>query len=742
MVIRRSDDFKTVVRWPMLASEVNRALPPGNPVREAMVAGKPRGTLAFPASSDGVVRTYSYRSVAGYPFFILAALAHNDVLASWRKQSLAIGTVAALLLLLLTGLLRYLWRIAEREARLSAGLREGEERLRLATAAGGIGLYDLNVQTGKAIVNAEYASILGYDPANFEESNQAWIARLHPDDTTHTFARYHDYIVGLSPTYEAEFRQRTTEGQYKWIQSQGSLVERDAEGRPLRMLGTHVDITPRKQTENALRALNLRLDFLLSSSPITLYTCEAAPPYTTTFIGRNVTTMLGYEPDEFLNTPGFWDDHLHPDDKERVAAGWPTLFAQGHLLREYRFRHHDGSWRLVEESVRLVKNEMGDAAELIGYLLDVTERRNTQQNLLVKQAAMDSALNAIAMTGMDRVTTYVNRAFLDMWKLERTEQAIGRLPREFIPNAPMLVEMILRHGRWQGEMLGQCADGSSIDLQVSAHLVKDENDQPVCMMASFVDISVRKKAEEALHNLNVELESRVQERTAKLEAANAELETFTYTVSHDLRAPLRAIDGFSNLLLQDYHESLDETGKKFLHNVRKSAQQMGTLIDDLLAYAKFERRDISVNPLSPLLVVEQLLAEYEDDIKSNSITVTVGIDCETVRTDRDALAMALRNLIGNALKFSRGAVRPEVEIGSSETASACQLWVRDNGIGFDMKYHNHIFTIFKRLERGEKYPGTGVGLAIVKKAMERVGGRAWAESEPGKGATFYLEIPK
>ena len=742
LIIRRVNDFSAVLRRPHLDTELNNPLPPGNPMREAILAGKRQGTLEYPASSDGVTRICSYRSLATYPFFVVAGLSRGDVLASWYKQAATLGVVAALLLMLLAGLFRYLWRMAERETAATTRLRTGEERLRLATAAGGIGLYDLNVQTGKAVVNDEYASMLGYDPAKFEESNQAWVERLHPDDQAHTFARYSDNIVGKSDTYSVEFRQLTASGDYRWIQSQGSLVERDGEGKPLRMLGTHVDITAQKHTENALRELNARLDFLLSSSPVTLYTCQAAQPFAPTFISRNITAMLGYAPDDFLNTPNFWADHLHPDDRERVFASLGEVFVHAHHEHEYRFRHVDGSWRFMEDAVRLVKDKAGNDVELIGYFIDVTERRNAQQDLLVKQAAMESSLNAIAMTGLDRVITYVNRAFVETWRLHGPEQAIGHLPREFIADAPRLVEIMLRDGRWEGEMQGHRADGSTIELQVAAHLVKDENGRPMCMMASFVDITLRKQAEEGLHNLNVELESRVQERTAKLEAVNKELETFTYSVSHDLRAPLRGIDGYSNLLLEDYASVLDASGKKYLANVRKAAQQMGTLIDDLLAYSRVERRELELTPLNPGGIVEALLSEFDGDIKAKNVIVTVNLDCEAVRADREALAMAMRNLIGNALKFSHAAGQPRVEIGSGERAGYHQLWVRDNGIGFDMKYHDQIFTIFKRLERGEKYPGTGVGLAIVKKAMERIGGKVWAESEPGRGAVFYLEIPK
>ena len=231
-------------------------------------------------------------------------------------------------------------------------------------------------------------------------------------------------------------------------------------------------------------------------------------------------------------------------------------------------------------------------------------------------------------------------------------------------------------------------------------------------------------------------------RGQEIEAANQELENFTYSVSHDLRAPLRGIDGYSQLLLTNYSDKLDDEGRRYLRNVRQAAQQMGQLIEDLLAYSRLERREMQAGEIDPQALVEALLAERADEIKTRGATVSVAVPCAAVTADRDGLALALRNLLENALKFSRDAAHPMIEIAGQDAGTACILSVRDNGTGFDMKYHDRIFDIFQRLHRSEDYPGTGIGLAIVKKAMERMGGRAWAESEPGKGATFYLEIPK
>ena len=228
----------------------------------------------------------------------------------------------------------------------------------------------------------------------------------------------------------------------------------------------------------------------------------------------------------------------------------------------------------------------------------------------------------------------------------------------------------------------------------------------------------------------------------ELEAKNKELETFTYSVSHDLKAPLRGIDGYSRLLVEEYADKLDDEGLLFLNNVRQSATQMNQLIEDLLAYSRMERRQLQPVSIELGSMIDMMISQRTRDIKEGSISISVNLPFETVTSDTETLRQVLANYLDNAIKFSKKDASGVVEISGQEDPEVWTLWVKDNGIGFDPQYQDRIFNIFQRLHRSEDYPGTGVGLAIVRKAVERIGGRVWAESETGKGSTFFITIPK
>ena len=283
-------------------------------------------------------------------------------------------------------------------------------------------------------------------------------------------------------------------------------------------------------------------------------------------------------------------------------------------------------------------------------------------------------------------------------------------------------------------------DGSYRWILAQASVICDMEGRPAYMLGSHVDMTDLLRAEAEIRKLNAELEQRVADRTRELEVSNRELETFTYTVSHDLKAPLRGIDGYSRLLQEEHAAALDAEGRLFLDNIRRGVAQMNGLIEDLLSYSRMERTRLENRPVDVIALVQEVVAERHSEIEALHAELYLGLPPLTLETDREGLILILRNLLDNALKFRRPGITPVIEIGAESIEGRVRLWMRDNGIGFDMRSHGRIFEIFQRLQVSDDYPGTGIGLAIVRKVVERLHGRIWAESIIGAGTIFYVEL--
>ena len=309
------------------------------------------------------------------------------------------------------------------------------------------------------------------------------------------------------------------------------------------------------------------------------------------------------------------------------------------------------------------------------------------------------------------------------------------------PRLPKYLNERKTNGRARGEMTFMKKDGTRFECEFSSVVFTDVYGNQRSSMV-LRDLTQQKEAEQEIMALNQSLENKVTERTLQLTKANKELETFTYSVSHDLKAPLRGIDGYSKLLLDIYGQLLNEEAIHFIKTIRNSTLQMNQLIEDLLQYSRLERSQLQIRPLKINSLVDTIFKMHEDEIIAHHFSIKTNIPEIELFADPNGIQIALRNLIGNAIKFTKNVPNPEINMTLQENSDSWIISVQDNGIGFDMKYSQRIFEIFQRLQRTEDYPGTGIGLAMVAKAMQRMNGKASADSIPGNGATFFLEIPK
>lgn len=252
----------------------------------------------------------------------------------------------------------------------------------------------------------------------------------------------------------------------------------------------------------------------------------------------------------------------------------------------------------------------------------------------------------------------------------------------------------------------------------------------------------RKRTEEALHELNQVLEKRVDDRTAQLQEINDQMEAFTYSISHDLRAPLRAIRGFAQALSEDYAASLDATGRDYLERMGDGAERLDRLIQDLLQYSRLSRSTLSFEPIPLENTVQRVLQNLEPDIRATDALIEVQRPLSRVLGHEQTLEQVLINLLSNALKFVTPGVKPHIRIWSTEESETARLWIGDNGIGIAPEHYHRIFGVFERLHSNDAYPGTGIGLAIVAKAVARMGGQAGVESAVGQGSRFWIELPR
>jgi PAS domain S-box-containing protein len=393
-------------------------------------------------------------------------------------------------------------------------------------------------------------------------------------------------------------------------------------------------------------------------------------------------------------------------------------------------------WAVIVGGFAIVRRRIEADLRETRDRLEVEVKQRAQQARL-----LDQTHDPILVRDMNSVITYWNRAAEELYGW-RAEEVIGRRSYELLKTvfpAPLdeLQEQLLRTGHWEGELTRTKADGSSVTVACRWALRRDGQDQAVSILETNNDISARKHREEEIRRLNRELERRADE----LEIANKELESFAYSVSHDLRAPLRHVVGYGELLQKQAFSSLDDKSRRYMKTILESAKRMGNLIDDLLAFSRIGRAETKKTKVDLTQLANEVVAELGQETKGRDIVWKIGV-LPNCRGDRSMLKLVLVNLISNAVKFTRLRSPAEVEIGCTDRPNRTEVFVRDNGAGFDTRYVHKLFGVFQRLHSTEEFEGTGIGLATVQRIIHRHGGQVRAEGALDHGATFYFSVPE
>ncbi len=517
----------------------------------------------------------------------------------------------------------------------------------------------------------------------------------------------------------------------------------DIHGNPLYLLGISEDITERIEAEQKI----IESEHYYRTIFETTGNATAIIDEDTTYskVNSKFEEISGYKKEE-IEGKMHWEKFVHKDDielmkeKHRLRRLDPTKAERNY---EFRFVDKTGNIRNVLITIDMIPGTKKSVASL----LDITERKLAEKKVQEseKRYRMLFEHNPVPMLIYERTTLQliaVNEAFHKHYGYNK-EQIISMILPDLYPDEQKIpiteLAKNLKGHNYAGEWKHLKADGTLIDIFATSHDIVFKGKD--CRIAVVNDITERKAMENMIRKMNEELEVRVAERTSQLEESNKELEAFSYSVSHDLRAPLRAISGFSKLLKEDYYEKLDEEGKDYLEDIMKNSERMAILIDDLLELSRYGRKKMEMYDIKMKELFKSIINEQKEQAENKNTFFNLK-EIPHIKGDYSLIKQVVINLISNAIKYSSKTPKPVIEIGANDKETEVVYYVKDNGVGFDMKYVHKLFGVFQRLHSVEEYEGTGVGLAIIQRIINKHNGKVWAESNPGKETVFYFSLPK
>lgn len=643
-----------------------------------------------------------------------------------------------------------------------------------------IALLDLDARY--TYCSSSYTRILGYDPN--EMIGWSGFDIVHPDERAELALLLKDSLADPQVRQGIAERRlvnriRHHNGNYRWVEHRFKFLV-DENDNPVQILLNAQDITEHRQTIDELRESEARFKAVSTYSHNAI--CLLDESGKIIWVNEAFVRMGGYSQEQVYAAPSFVQ-YLAPESVAFVVNNFMRF------VRHESYEHHytfyfisaDGQKHLCEKHMTDYEDRLGKRILAIS-MVDITERRQLEEKLGQEKILTDAIFNSVPGV----LYLYDEQGYLLRWN-KRHEEMTGYSSAELdhfyildwykdepedIERVTKGVQKALAEGFASAEANLITKSGSKILFDFTASRL--DLGGKVYFTGIGIDITARRKmeiqaqadhselvrllaeteqsrqillnvvenqkaAEEQIRRLNAELEQRVRDRTALLTAANQELEAFAYSVSHDLRAPLRALDGFSVALLEDYASQLDERGKHYLLRIQEAAQRMGQLINDLLNLSRVTRADFARQQVNLSGLVENIAAELKAHAPQRKVEFEIAAGM-ILQGDRNLLKIALENLLSNAYKFTSQCEQTRIQVGRLARGGEWIYFVCDNGVGFNMEYANKLFIPFQRLHGVNEFSGTGIGLTIVQRIITRHDGRIWAEAAENQGATFYFTL--
>jgi len=633
--------------------------------------------------------------------------------------------------------------ITER-VQMEKALRQSEEKFRSVLDNSQDMIYSMNLKTGEY----EYASpaskqVLGYSPEEFQALNpDELISLAHPDDAEKLQQNIIDLITQeKNRALSIEYRVKHKELGYRWVSDNRSVVHDDT-NMPVAIVGSLRDITESKLVHEALRQSEKMLRSVLENSHDMIYSLNLQTGRYE-YVSPASERILGYSAEETMRSSlEETRATIHPEDIQKLDENVIELIAsKGNKASriEYRVKRKELGYRWMSDSRSVIYDDANMPVAIVGSLSDITESKLTQEALRQREQdyliLLESTHDSIVVVDAETLkVVFGNRRSSLMFGFDPVlHDGVGINLLDFIyPEDREIAikgfveDLYQRERRQRYDVRAKTKDGR--EIWVSALATRIEFQGRVAVLLSLKDVTETRQAEEKL-----------KQTMAELTRSNTELERFAYVASHDLQEPLRMVASYTQLLARRYKGKLDSDADEFIGYAVDGATRMQQLINALLDYSRVGTRGKPFEPTSCEETFNQAIANLQAAITENGAVVTHD-HLPTVVADATQMVQIFQNLISNAIKF-HGEKKPEVHVGAERNGIEWIFSVRDNGIGIDPQYFDRIFVIFNRLHSRMEYPGTGIGLTICKKIIERHKGRIWVESQPGNGATFYFTIP-